>query len=549
MGFAVERVDPEEDERFFMKGFKVFRSVIPEPNEETEVSTFEHPIQSFVWDDFTGKPGRKYTYRFCPLRGKPKNLNRSAKPIPIEVETEKLFDEAAEHQIFFNRGVAGSQAYVRRFGRKGPELLTGKKKQEALDWLSRDLDKAMLAFIQQAGEGDTLLGCFYEFRYQPVAEALREKAKKADVRIIIDAKENPESFPRKDNLGMVDTLKFPAKCILRREARTSAIQHNKFMVWMRGKGAAAKPAAVWSGSTNLSMGGVHGQTNVGHWVRNNDVAEAFRQYWEILAQDPGGGGGDSASDVRKKNKAFRQSVMALGEIPVTLEDIPDGITPVFSPREGLAVLDAYANLVDEAETSSAVTLAFGVSKTFKDKLVDNTSDSQITFLLLEKRDKPKEGSEHLFVKLTAANNVYSAWGSHLKDPLFQWVQESNAGLLKLNKHVSFIHSKFLLRDPLGDDPIVVTGSANFSDDSTRENDENMLMIRGDRRVADIYFTEFNRLWNHYYFRSVREALAESGAALSDDSLFLAETDEWVTKYASPKALRSKRLGLYTGMAV
>ncbi len=33
------------------------------------------------------------------------------------------------------------------------------------------------------------------------------------------------------------------------------------------------------------------------------------------------------------------------------------------------------------------------------------------------------------------------------------------------------------------------------------NDENMLIIRGDQRVADIYLTEFNRLFNHYSFRS------------------------------------------------
>ena len=77
-------------------------------------------------------------------------------------------------------------------------------------------------------------------------------------------------------------------------------------------------------------------------------------------------------------------------------------------------------------------------------------------------------------------------------------------LLQLNSHVSYIHSKFLLKDPLGADPIVVTGSANFSDASTNDNDENMLMIRGDQRVADIYFTEFNRLFYHYYFRSVQE---------------------------------------------
>jgi phosphatidylserine/phosphatidylglycerophosphate/cardiolipin synthase-like enzyme len=103
-------------------------------------------------------------------------------------------------------------------------------------------------------------------------------------------------------------------------------------------------------------------------------------------------------------------------------------------------------------------------------------------------------------------------------------------------------------DPLGEDPLVVTGSANFSKASTNDNDENMLIIRGDQRVADIYFTEFNRLFNHYYFRSVTEVTKGNGhSADSVASLFLFEkADEWLGKYA-PGKLKSKRLQLYTQM--
>jgi phosphatidylserine/phosphatidylglycerophosphate/cardiolipin synthase-like enzyme len=112
--------------------------------------------------------------------------------------------------------------------------------------------------------------------------------------------------------------------------------------------------------------------------------------------------------------------------------------------------------------------------------------------------------------------------------------------------VSYIHSKFLLRDPLGKDPIVVTGSANFSAASTNSNDENMLVIRGNRRVADIYFTEFNRLFNHYYFRSVMESV-KTTQAQQDSELFLDETGkEWLKKYA-PGKLRAKRRRIYTEM--
>jgi phosphatidylserine/phosphatidylglycerophosphate/cardiolipin synthase-like enzyme len=79
-----------------------------------------------------------------------------------------------------------------------------------------------------------------------------------------------------------------------------------------------------------------------------------------------------------------------------------------------------------------------------------------------------------------------------RDPVYRWARETTTGLLGLSTHVHYIHSKFMLVDPLGEEPIVITGSANFSAPSTDGNDENMIAIRGNYRAADIYFTVFNR---------------------------------------------------------
>jgi phosphatidylserine/phosphatidylglycerophosphate/cardiolipin synthase-like enzyme len=211
------------------------------------------------------------------------------------------------------------------------------------------------------------------------------------------------------------------------------------------------------------------------------------------------------------------------------------------------VLDVYVKLADEAETAACVTLAFGINASFKAALENNTSESCVVFLLLEKKDTPNTRSKKPFVVINAKNNVYKAWGAFLGDPLYQWVRETNARQLQLNQHVSYIHSKILLRDPLGADPIVVTGSANFSVASTTGNDENMLVIRGNRRVADIYFTEFNRLFNHYYFRAVQENPRARTPTSATANLFLDETgDTWVEKYA-PGKLRAKRVAIYSAM--
>ena len=555
LGFAVERLDPTESQRFFMRGFKVFKSIIPKPKPNQFVSTKDHPVQSFVWDDFTAKPDRQYEYFFHPLRGKPKKLDRSAEPVPIKVATEPLFS-GQPHDVFFNRGVASSQAYQREFKNRRPdEMESLEERQRALDWLTRDLDEAILRFIYAAKKGDTLLGCFYEFRYQPVAQALKDALDRGiKVRLIVDGKENEhtdnkgvfhESFPRVENLAMLKKLHFPKSAVKLREAKPNNIQHNKFLVLL--KGAQQRPTEVWTGSTNLSIGGFTGQTNVGHWVRDAAVARQFRDYWTLLSKDPGPTENDDRSASTRKNAALRAEITMLSPAPPSLKDIKKGVTAVFSPRTGKAVLDLYARMLDEAKSCACITLAFSINDVFKQALNDNTADNHIVFMLLEKRDKPNPRSNKPFVAINAKNNVYQAWGAYISDPVYQWARETTTRHLKLNQHVSYIHSKFLLVDPLGSDPVVVTGSANFSAASVNDNDENMLFIKGDRRAADIYFTEFNRLFNHYYFRAVTEAVNEAGRPQDEASLFLAEkADDWLAKY-QPGKLKAKRLRLYAGI--
>jgi phosphatidylserine/phosphatidylglycerophosphate/cardiolipin synthase-like enzyme len=101
----------------------------------------------------------------------------------------------------------------------------------------------------------------------------------------------------------------------------------------------------------------------------------------------------------------------------------------------------------------------------------------------------------------------------------------------------------MLVDPLSEDPTVVTGSANFSDASTSTNDENMIVIEGNKRVADIYFGEYMRLYSHYAFReAVKIFLDKNPHAKPEDMKqgFLIEKGDWTTSYFDPKD-RSARM--------
>ena len=100
----------------------------------------------------------------------------------------------------------------------------------------------------------------------------------------------------------------------------------------------------------------------------------------------------------------------------------------------------------------------------------------------------------------------------------------------------------MLVDALSDDPIVITGSANFSSASIDKNDENMLIIRGNTRVADIYLGEFFRIYDHLYFRYIVTKFAtddEEGGFLNSDS------EAWLKLYKNPRSSKFKKRKIFS----
>jgi phosphatidylserine/phosphatidylglycerophosphate/cardiolipin synthase-like enzyme len=109
----------------------------------------------------------------------------------------------------------------------------------------------------------------------------------------------------------------------------------------------------------------------------------------------------------------------------------------------------------------------------------------------------------------------------------------------------YIHTKFMLVDPLSNDPLVVTGSANFSRPSQRKNDENMLVIRGDLRVADIYFGEFMRIFDHHYARYIVRKLQNLGEGDPSAGYLKEKAEDWVRPHFNAASYKSKRRRYFT----
>lgn len=543
LGFGMRRQSGDGEPKW-LRSLKVFKSVVPDPKNATDpldpaqplrFSSEDHPIQSFLWGDYTAEPDTSYRFTVVPMYGRPGAL-APADELAFEIRTEKELDQG--HGVWFNRGAIASQAFARRFGNKAPtntEINDPSAPETA--WLSRGLLEACLGFIDGTPAGDGLRLAAYEFTYPPVLDALRAALDRGvDVRIVYHDTLNKEGEDGANESAMATArldATFEGRQVL--FARTKPkIPHNKFIVRLDG---GTDPTSVWTGSTNFTPSGFLGQSNVGHLVDDAGTAAQFLSYWELLKDDP-----DRA--------AARAGAVALTPDPPEAID-PGAVVCVFSPRPKADLLRWYGDRIEEATGTVMFTAAFGVTEELIAPLAGERDF--LRFILMEKppTDKVKAAlttDRDLIISFGAVlgelyvfKNGKPVARKRIKDfELDKWFLVEDH--FRHQGFVFFVHTKFLLVDPLSDDPLVCTGSANFSPNSLKENDENMLLIRGSTRLADIYLTEFDRLFRHFYFRDVANEIEAKGGQAK--GAFLDETSAWTDSYFRPGAFKTRRREMF-----
>ncbi len=549
LGFAFKRetIGKAGTDRF-LDAQKVFKSVVPNPKElrdpvdQTQAKRFftnEHPIQSFLWSDYAAFPDTRYKFTVIPMYGTPGNL-RADPALTFEVRTEREFDQG--HGVWFNRGAIASQAFARKFKNKAPADQNDENDEET-KWLSRGLLEACLRYIRETPPGDGLRVAAYEFTYPPVIKALKERLDAGvDVRIVYhdtqsEKKKGDALGPNEKGIADADLPKKKGGTQVLFARTKTKIPHNKFIVRMKDN---SEPVAVWTGSTNFTPSGFLGQTNVGHWVEDADTAQQYLDYWKLLTKDP-------------ERDDLRAAVLKLTPDPLALIK-EKSVARVFSPRAKADLLGWYSDRVEDAVGSVMFTAAFGVAKQLAPAFVKERDT--LRFILMEK--PPTTALKKEFDK--DRRDLLASYGNVLgemytfKDgkptarrkiqefELDKWFLKEDHFRKSSEGFVFFIHTKFLLIDPLSDDPLVCSGSANFSSNSLLQNDENMLLVRGDTRVADIYLTEFDRIFRHFYFRNVANEIEAKGGEAK--GAFLDETSKWTDSYFNPKGFKTRRRELF-----
>jgi len=460
-GFAIRRSEFNESDELveirWLGGFKRFAET--DDGSANDVTSLTAPFQRFRWNEYTLRPGRSYRYEVFPMRGDPAALTKDEDPLVFEFAPTP--EDDGNLGVYVNRGVTAAKAYFRRFGDVHPKDV--QPQGSAYRWLSRGLKESLLDFIHSTQSGEALHVAIYEFFEHDIVGALKEAHQRGvDVLIVHDAKSGKRST--EENLHVIQEFDMDDITIPR---TTVNISHNKLVVRLVG----GVPTAAWTGSANFSENAFNYQTNTALVVRDTQACQHFEDYFQNLTGNP------SKAD----SKIFNRALMSTAN-----QQVPRWADRTFfSPVSQLDIIDASVELINAAEDIVLVSAPFGIHKEMKEAiqadmsgrvqygLANSTASSKIADL----RDQstrffpPKKLSTYAEERWDA-----KAFGAHK------------------------IHAKTIVTDPFGDNPRVLIGSANFSKPSCKDNDENTVLIEGDRRLAAILATEFMRMYDHYKSR-------------------------------------------------
>jgi phosphatidylserine/phosphatidylglycerophosphate/cardiolipin synthase-like enzyme len=507
LGFAIEREElsgPNKGRTKFLDGMLAFPGIPHYPGEP--VPSNAGPIQKFRWSDYTVYYGEDYAYRVNAAYGDPGKPDFVDGPRLVV----KTASPADEHFVLFNRAVAASQAFARRFPKaaidlykakaKGSKLDTVSLPPDAYDWLSRKLLDTLIGFIAKVpGAGWALDIGIYEYELMAIRKAVADAASRGvTVRIVFHAKADDEQT--KQNKA---SLKAPplGAAVLRIPRITKYIMHDKFIVLSRIAGGARNPEAVLCGSTNFTENGVYRQGNVIHIATNANLATKYLGQFERLVRTAK----DHAATVKEDTQ----------QNPI---DQHDPLFVGFSPRSDKSDLAEFVRVIGSAKRDVLFCTVFALEASIQAALAGKPHDPILRFGLQNSRTRITGFHKDRTARFAAT--------AMLNEGLEGWLKESTAG----QKGNILVHTKLVVVDFTSDAPTVISGSHNLSGPASKSNDENFMIVRGNANVADCYGIELMRMYDHYRFRwfATRDAAGKKKKALQGPALDL--TDGWTNGY-------------------
>ncbi len=486
--------------------------------ERSDVAHF----RCFTWTDHTVDTGDTVSYRVMPVM--------SDAPAPREdlasdwspPRTLRAAGAGSDYAAYFNRGFVMSQFVSRYLDARFPGVPREDALRRLKDELTTDLENrmrrnlagqlrtAILELLKRTARGQGhVYAALFELGDTELVDRLAALGPRAHVDLsngsvqkragetTAQARTRDENADARAHLvaARVDvetTNRFTAP---------GALAHDKFLVIAS---AAGRARTVWTGSTNWTTTGLCTQLNNGLLVSDPEVAAAYLEQWHAL---------------RAAGSGHPQTLTTANDVPTDLgPNAPGAVRASVHFTRAHRHVDLAA--LDEIVTSARHGVLFlmfmpggkGLLATVR-RLAAERPDLLVRGVVSElpkgRADEHTGATTALRVALFGAapaaapieheEDVVQPEG--LEHPAAGWAVETTRKQFQGSVGHAIIHSKALVVDAFSDDPTVVTGSHNFSLSASEENDENFVVVRGDRALAEAYAVNIQSAWRHYAGRA------------------------------------------------
>lgn len=513
----------------------------PQPNSQSLPSNVS-PIQKFLWWDSAisdADRGNKFEYTVTPVLGTgPRDLKLFSAASASTVITVPTV-ERNKISTWFNRAVVSSQAFSREFPNPQANL------DACMRWLANGMGDAFEAIVRDSGE---LVGAIYHLTDKEWAlEAFQ--ARTGSLSLVYEGrKTDPTDNPA------IEILK-AGKAPLAVHPRTkTAIMHDKFVVDVTN-------GRVLAGSANFTPEGLTSQANLLHIFASQDLADLYTGRQKLMADDP------AVAETARHTGWSKTVEVDFAKVRVFFSPEPD---------ESRVSVDTVVSAIKAARSSVIFCLFDPTDVQLIQALLATSDRGKLLYGLLnsisdpnnkkasqsDSGEAPRQPSAGTQIKVTLFNRSRK----DKKVVAYDYFSKNNApaGFLPEFSSVDFsarstlpppaeggkkkfvpavhIHHKFIVIDADTPDPTIYTGSANLSNNSTHRNDENLLEITRTPELAQTYFAEFMRLYEHYRARAIwdwtHKVNAKSKAKTEEAFTLKTTRDEWVRGAYKPDTLES-----------
>ena len=488
------------------------------------------PIQRFLWSDYAPPRDRQLSYQAVPMVGEKDALHEDAAHAtgwsdPVAV-TEDCGDGVS---AYFNRGIVATQWLARALRERGGEdrkTLTGIIETPG-DKVRRFLGGAVLRRLplllaDTLKAGGEIHAALFELDDPQLLDALKAFGPKAHVILA-----NGADAPGDENADARHALEQAGVEVLDRMVKKGHFAHNKFLVCSTKDGS----ASVWTGSTNWTTTGLCTQSNNAILIEGNpDLAGWFLDEWTALKS-----AGDAyPATLKSGNSAVRTTTLGR-----------DGASAQiwFAPVDKTVDLDSARERIDHA-TDGILFLMFnpGPQGTLLNDIVARTRPESPTY----------DANLHVHGVL----NQDPQTTSHPIIGLFHRGERTDADidvvlparidsdfgfwLSELSYSMVMVHSKCIVVDPFGAKPAVITGSHNLGPKASGKNDDNLLIVDNQRKLAEAYAVYIMGVYNQYrwrYHQHQAEQGKEPATHTETDTAptwaGLVDDDAWQSPYFMP----------------